>query len=188
MSKTDDRKKQPILPKTSTDFDEQLRMRRELGIEGLPDGQELMNTATFSRVQLDALLKTKRIAEDAEPAALEQSAEILLEEIATELPSRGRGPAAETGPPADPAALAELEQQMMKAKSRDEAAETAVRVAAFHARSAALFVVHKGILAGLCMISAFATRQRLVLGQVKEAEKSNEIVAIPKLLEMIRIF
>src|ERR1700674_3202948 len=31
------------------------------------------------------------------------------------------------------------------------------------------------------MVSAFAARQRLVLGQVKVAEKSNEIVAIPKL-------
>src|SRR5438874_11356773 len=37
------------------------------------------------------------------------------------------------------------------------------------------------------MVSAFATRQRLVLGQVKVAEKSNEIVAIPKLLEMLAI-
>jgi hypothetical protein len=33
------------------------------------------------------------------------------------------------------------------------------------------------------MVSAFAARQRLVLGQVKVADKSNEIVAIPKLLE-----
>src|SRR4030095_14327083 len=33
----------------------------------------------------------------------------------------------------------------------------------------------------------FATRQRLVLGQVKVADKSNEIVAIPKLLEMLEI-
>lgn len=37
------------------------------------------------------------------------------------------------------------------------------------------------------MVSAFATRQRLVLGQVKVAEKSNEITAIPKLLEMLAI-
>jgi predicted transposase YbfD/YdcC len=35
------------------------------------------------------------------------------------------------------------------------------------------------------MVSAFAARQRLVLGQVKVAEKSNEIVAIPKLLDML---
>lgn len=37
------------------------------------------------------------------------------------------------------------------------------------------------------MVSAFAARQRLVLGQVKVADKSNEIVAIPKLLEMMSI-
>jgi predicted transposase YbfD/YdcC len=37
------------------------------------------------------------------------------------------------------------------------------------------------------MVSAFAARQRLVLGQVKVAEKSNEIVAIPKLLKMLAI-
>ena len=34
------------------------------------------------------------------------------------------------------------------------------------------------------MVSAFAARQRLVLGQVKVAAKSNEIIAIPKLLRM----
>jgi predicted transposase YbfD/YdcC len=37
------------------------------------------------------------------------------------------------------------------------------------------------------MVSAFAARQRLVLGQVKVADKSNEIVAIPKLLKMLDI-
>ena len=37
------------------------------------------------------------------------------------------------------------------------------------------------------IVSAFAARQRLVLGQVKVAEKANEIVAIPKLLDMLAI-
>ena len=37
------------------------------------------------------------------------------------------------------------------------------------------------------MVSAFAARQRLVLGQVKVAEKSNEIVAIPKLLDLLAV-
>jgi predicted transposase YbfD/YdcC len=37
------------------------------------------------------------------------------------------------------------------------------------------------------MVSAFAARQRLVLGQVKVTEKSNEIIAIPKLLNMLAI-
>jgi predicted transposase YbfD/YdcC len=39
--------------------------------------------------------------------------------------------------------------------------------------------------AAIHMVSAFAARQRLVLGQVKVAEKSNEIIAIPKLLDML---
>ena len=37
------------------------------------------------------------------------------------------------------------------------------------------------------MVSAFAACQRLVLGQVKVANKSNEIVAIPKLLDLLAI-
>jgi predicted transposase YbfD/YdcC len=37
------------------------------------------------------------------------------------------------------------------------------------------------------VVSAFAARQRLVLGQVKVAEKSNEITAIPKLLDLLAI-
>jgi predicted transposase YbfD/YdcC len=45
----------------------------------------------------------------------------------------------------------------------------------------------KGGKAAIHMVSAFAARQRLVLGQVKVAEKSNEIIAIPKLLAMMAI-
>ena len=41
--------------------------------------------------------------------------------------------------------------------------------------------------AAIHMVSAFAARQRLVLGQVKVDEKSNEITAIPKLLAMMAI-
>src|SRR5246127_2374314 len=41
--------------------------------------------------------------------------------------------------------------------------------------------------AAIHMVSAFAARQRLVLGQVKVADKSNEIIAIPALLDMLQI-
>ena len=44
-----------------------------------------------------------------------------------------------------------------------------------------------GAKAPIHMVSAFAARQRLVLGQVKVADKSNEIVAIPRLLDMLAI-
>ena len=37
------------------------------------------------------------------------------------------------------------------------------------------------------MVSAWATRQRLVLGQVKVDKKSNEITAIPALLKVLEL-
>jgi len=37
------------------------------------------------------------------------------------------------------------------------------------------------------MVSAFAAHRRLVLGQVKVADKSNEIIAIPKLLDLLTV-
>lgn len=45
----------------------------------------------------------------------------------------------------------------------------------------------RGAKAPIHMVSAFAARQRLVLGQIKVANKSNEIIAIPKLLDMLAI-
>ena len=45
----------------------------------------------------------------------------------------------------------------------------------------------KGAKDPIHMVSAFAARQRLVLGQVKVSEKSNEITAIPKLLDMLAV-
>ena len=47
--------------------------------------------------------------------------------------------------------------------------------------------VKKDAQAAVHMVSAFAAHQRLVLGQVKVADKSNEIVAIPKLLDLLAI-
>lgn len=45
----------------------------------------------------------------------------------------------------------------------------------------------KGSKEAIHIVSAFAARQRIVLGQVKVNEKSNEIVAIPALLDMLEI-
>ena len=45
----------------------------------------------------------------------------------------------------------------------------------------------KGSKEAIHMVCAFAARQRLVLGQVKVNEKSNEIAAIPALLDMMAI-
>ncbi len=45
----------------------------------------------------------------------------------------------------------------------------------------------KGADAPIYVVSAFTTRQRLVLGQVKVEKKTNEIIAIPKLLDLLVI-
>src|SRR4029077_18942323 len=45
----------------------------------------------------------------------------------------------------------------------------------------------KGSKEAIHIVSAFAARQRIVLSQVKVNEKSNEIVAIPALLDMMSI-
>jgi predicted transposase YbfD/YdcC len=45
----------------------------------------------------------------------------------------------------------------------------------------------KGADGPIHVVSAFAARQRLVLGQVKVEKKSNEIIAIPKLLDLLAI-
>ena len=45
----------------------------------------------------------------------------------------------------------------------------------------------KGANDAIHTVSAFAAQQRLVLGQTKVDKKSNEIVAIPKLLNMLQI-
>jgi predicted transposase YbfD/YdcC len=48
------------------------------------------------------------------------------------------------------------------------------------------FSSHKSLRA-VHMVSAWASERRITLGQVKVAEKSNEITAIPQLLEMIAL-
>jgi predicted transposase YbfD/YdcC len=45
----------------------------------------------------------------------------------------------------------------------------------------------RGGKAAIHIVSAFAARQRFVLGQTKVADKSNEIVAIPALLDMLTV-
>src|SRR3974390_829578 len=60
-------------------------------------------------------------------------------------------------------------------------------VAAMYGKTSRRSYQKKGSKEPIHMVSAFAARQRLVLGQVKVNEKSNEIVAIPALLDMLAI-
>ena len=131
-----------LLPK-EPDQDEKIRARRELGIESLPEGESLMNTATFSRVHINAVLEGVRSLAEG-PVD-----ELTLEEVATEPPGSQRRRRSDAGQPTDPAEVAALERAMMSAKDRDEVAELALRIATYFAKAAALFVVRGGIVAGL---------------------------------------
>src|SRR5271157_4442860 len=65
--------------------------------------------------------------------------------------------------------------------------KTPVEVIAIDGKSLRRSYQEKGSKAPIHMVSAFAARQRLVMAQTAVAEKSNEIVAIPALLDMMEI-
>jgi predicted transposase YbfD/YdcC len=64
---------------------------------------------------------------------------------------------------------------------------TSAEVIAIDGKTSRRSYQKKGSKEPIHMVSAFAARQRLVLAQVKVNEKSNEIVAIPALLDMMAI-
>jgi hypothetical protein len=148
MAKDPSKKKWRLKRAPDPDQEEQARVRQELGIQALPEGESLMNTQAFSRLQIDAALSQAR-ADGGVPPADEPDDELMLEEITTELPVRGQGHHAATRVPADPAEVAALEREMMAAKERDDVAELALRIATYYAKAAAIFVVNNGIVAGL---------------------------------------
>ena len=65
--------------------------------------------------------------------------------------------------------------------------KTAVEAIAIDGKTMRGSGAKKSSKAPIHMVSAFAARQRMVLAQVKVDEKSNEIVAIPALLDMMAI-
>ncbi len=65
--------------------------------------------------------------------------------------------------------------------------KTPVEVIAIDGKTVRRSYQKKGSKEPIHMVSAFAARQRLVMGQIAVAEKSNEIVAIPALLDMMAI-
>ncbi len=140
--------------------EQETRTRQEFGLETLTDDEELIDDGTFSQMQ-EELAKGRGDASETQPVLdapeaaapaepTEEEDELLLEEIATELPAQTDVVAKDCGAPADSAAVAALERQLADAKDRDEVAALALRIARYHARVAALFVVNQGLVAGLC--------------------------------------
>ena len=65
--------------------------------------------------------------------------------------------------------------------------KTAAEVIAIDGKTVRRSYQKKGAEEPIHVVSAFAARQRMVLGQTKVGDKSNEIVAIPALLELLAI-
>jgi predicted transposase YbfD/YdcC len=65
--------------------------------------------------------------------------------------------------------------------------KTSAEVIAIDGKTVRRSYQKKGAEDPIHVVSAFAARQRMVLGQTKVADKSNEIVAIPALLELLAI-
>lgn len=124
--------------------------REEFGLATLSDDEELIDDDTFSRMH-DRLAMGRSAEPESGSAAEAEPDELLLEEIATELPTAAAGaPVAEdAGPPADASVVAYLERQLMDAKDRDQVVEITLRIARYHTEAAALFVVNQGVVAGL---------------------------------------
>jgi hypothetical protein len=134
--------------------------RQEFGFEILTDDEELIDDTTFSQMH-DGLSRGRLDASETQPVLDELGAtaraepsdeenELLLEEIATELPLRTDAVAKDCGAPADSAVVAALERKLADAEDRDEVAALTLRIARYHARAAALFIVNQGLVAGLC--------------------------------------
>jgi hypothetical protein len=143
--------------------EEEARHRREAGIEKLSEDEELISRELFTLLH-SRLLMGADAARQAEPAQWaedvshflddSEEVELLLDEVATELPSVGRSKAGRSAPevgapPADSAEVAALERELLGAKSRDEVALLALRIARYYAQVAALFVVNRDVIAGL---------------------------------------
>jgi predicted transposase YbfD/YdcC len=65
--------------------------------------------------------------------------------------------------------------------------QTSAEVIAIDGKTVRRSYQKKGAEEPIHVVSAFAARQRMVLGQVKVGDKSNEIVAIPALLDLLAI-
>ena len=139
--------------------EQEARTRREFGLETLTDDEELIDDTTFSEMH-DELSKVRLDGLDTHPVldelgaagpadSMNEEDELLLEEIATELPSQTEVLVEDCGAPADSAVVAALERRLADAKDRDEVAAVTLRIARYHARVAALFVVNQGLVAGL---------------------------------------
>jgi len=130
--------------------EEALETRAEFAIEGLTADEELLDDDTFSKVH-DEMKNARGGGDDFETEGTSdpEDDELLLEEVATELPAQTSNEAEVLSAPADGVEVAQLERALVAAKDRNQVAALTLRIARYHARAAALFVLNRGLVAGL---------------------------------------
>jgi hypothetical protein len=127
--------------------------RKAYGIEHLGDSEDLIDPATFAELHHSLTLEG---AGTDRPVSDEELDELLLEEVATELPPnhgddrrRESRRAIDAAPPTTAREVASLEAQIAGATNRDDVAALALQLARRHTLAAALLVVNRGVIAGL---------------------------------------
>ena len=112
----------------------------------LAEGEELIDEVSFAKLHEDLVARGRSGSEDTD-ASGGMSDEILLEDVAPDARAEITSVPFED-PPEDSGEVARLEMRIAGAADRDEIAALAVRLARAHARTAALFLVQGGAVAG----------------------------------------
>ncbi len=130
--------------------EEEARARREFGIERLTEGEELIDEASFAEMHSKL---TRGQTNWGGPVSEAEAGEIGVDDLLmAEFASGDAGSSGvhqQAGPPDNPGEVVGLERDLLVARSRDEIVHLALRLARYHARAAALFVVQRDLVAGI---------------------------------------
>ena len=132
-----------------SDTEAEARARQALGMHPLKLGEELIDDSTFSELHTRGATPPTPLPFSGDGP---DTQEILLEEVLTELPTRGRRArtrATDVPSSRTPSQVAALESDLQAARDRDEVAQVVLRLARCYSAAAALLVVNRGTIAGL---------------------------------------
>jgi len=135
--------------KIESDREAEARARLALGMHPLKLGEELIDDGAFSELHTGSGTPPTPLPFSGDDP---DTQEILLEEVVTELPTRGRHARTRSTDllkARTAAEVAALESDLHAAADRDEVAKVVLRLARCYSAAAALLVVNRGTIAGL---------------------------------------
>ncbi len=130
--------------------EEEARARREFGIERLTEGEELIDEDSFAEMHSKL---TRGQTNWGEPVSEAEASEIGVDDLLMAESASGdagsSGVHQQAGPPDHPGEVVGLERDLLVARSHEEIVHLTLRIARYHARAAALFVVQRDMVAGI---------------------------------------